>query len=182
MTTTAEGMAYQEAANLGFADSLDHVEDLLPLYLLNEQTLPFPYDENVFGFALATGTSIVSPYPWNEIHLRVMGRVGDNCPPNRRLSEIVEAWNERWEYPKLEMTRTQDFFEQVEAAHADEIETFTGDWNDWWADGIGSAARHLQMNRGAQAALSQARLGRRDAGLDVVGGFADRARRRVGER
>ena len=102
-----------------------------------------------------------------------MGRVGDNCPPNRRLSEIVEAWNERWEYPKLEITRTQDFFEQVEAAHADEIETFTGDWNDWWADGIGSAARHLQMNRGAQAALSQASS---VAAMldDVVGGFAER--------
>lgn len=174
MTTTAEGMAYQEAANLGFADSVDHVEDLLPLYLLNEETLPFPYDENVFGFALADQAAERDPYPWNEIHLRVMGRVGDNCPPNRRLSEIVEAWNERWVYPKLEVTRTQDFFEQVEAAHADEIKTFTGDWNDWWADGIGSAARHLQMNRGAQAALSQA--GSVDAmlGDDAVAGFAER--------
>ncbi|WP_345762500.1 hypothetical protein [Diaminobutyricibacter sp. McL0608] len=174
MTTTAEGMAYQEAANLGFADSVDHVEDLLPLYLLNEETLPFPYDENVFGFALGDRDFDRDPYPWNELHLRVMGRVGDNCPPNRRLSEIVEAWNQRWEYPQLEITRTQDFFEQVEVAHADEIQTFTGDWNDWWADGIGSAARHLQMNRGAQAALSQA--GSVDAmlGGDGVPGFAGR--------
>ncbi len=174
MTTTAEGMAYQEAANLGFADSVDHVEDLLPLYLLNEETLPFPYDENVFGFALGDQDFDRDPYPWNEIHLRVMGRVGDNCPPNRRLSEIVEAWNERWEYPKLEVTRTQDFFEQVEAAHADEIETFTGDWNDWWADGIGSAARHLQMNRGAQAALSQAGSVNAMLGDDSVSGFTER--------
>ena len=42
MTTTAEGMAYQEAANLGFADSIDHVDDLLPLYLLNEQIAAVP--------------------------------------------------------------------------------------------------------------------------------------------
>ncbi|NEN05095.1 alpha-mannosidase [Diaminobutyricibacter tongyongensis] len=174
MTTTAEGMAYQEAANLGFADSVDHVDDLLPLYLLNEETLPFPYDENVFGFALGNRDFDRDPYPWNELHLRVMGRVGDNCPPNRRLSEIVAAWNERWEYPKLEITRTQDFFEQVEAAHADEIETFTGDWNDWWADGIGSAARHLQMNRGAQAALSQAASVDAMLGDDGVPGFTER--------
>lgn len=174
MTTTAEGMAYQEGANLGFADSLEHVESLLPLFLANEEVLPFPYDENVFGFAVANQALDREPYPWNEIHVRVMGRVGDNCPPNRRLSEIVEAWNQRWEYPKLRVTRTQDFFEQVEEAHRDEIPTFTGDWNDWWADGIGSAARHLQMNRGAQAALSQA--GSVDAmlGSDSVPGFADR--------
>ncbi|WP_308466092.1 glycoside hydrolase family 38 N-terminal domain-containing protein [Rathayibacter soli] len=157
MTTTAQGMAYQEAANLGFHDSVDHVDDLLPLYLLREETASFPYDENVFGFACADREFNRAPYPWDEIHLRVMGRVGDNCPPNRRLSEVVEAWNERWEYPKLEITRTQDFFEQIEAAHTDEIETYTGDWNDWWADGIGSGARQLQMNRGAQSALAQAR-------------------------
>jgi hypothetical protein len=155
MTTTAQGMAYQEAANLGFCDSIDRVEDLLPLFLHNEQTLPFPYDDNCFGFALGDREFDRAPYPWNEIHLRVMGRVGDNCPPNRRLNEIVAAWNARWEYPKLKVTRTQDFFEQVEAAHADEIETYIGDWNDWWADGVGSSARHMQMNRGSQARLAQ---------------------------
>ena len=155
MTTTAQGMAYQEAANLGFSDTVDHVEDLLPLFLQCEQTRPFPYDDNCFGFALGDREFDRAPYPWSEIHLRVMGRVGDNCPPNRRLNEIVAAWNDRWEYPKLRVTRTQDFFEQVEAAHADEIETYLGDWNDWWADGVGSAARHLQMNRGSQARLAQ---------------------------
>lgn len=155
MTTTAQGMAYQEAANLGFCDTVEHVEDLLPLYLTNEETLPFPYDENCFGFALGDGEFDRAPFPFNEIHLRVMGRVGDNCPPNRRLNEIVAAWHERWEYPRLTVTRSQDFFEAVEAAHADEIPTYVGDWNDWWADGVGSAARHLQMNRGSQARLAQ---------------------------
>ena len=174
MTTTAEGMAYQEAANLGFADSVDHVDDLLPLYLLNEETLPFAYDENIFGFAFGDRDFDRAPYPWNELNLRVMGRMGDNSPPNRRLSEIVAAWNERWEYPKLEITRMQDFIEQVEVAHTDEIETFTGDWNNWWADGIGSSARHLQMNRGAQAALSQAASVDAMLGDDGVPGFAKR--------
>jgi hypothetical protein len=31
------------------------------------------------------------------------------------------------------------------------METYSGDWTDWWVDGIGSAARHLGFNRRAQA-------------------------------
>lgn len=155
-TTTAEGMAYQEGANLGFYDSIEHVEDLLPLYLLSEETHAYAFDDGVFGFPGGDQDFDREPYPWNELHLRVMGRIGDNSPPNRRLNEIVRAWNERWEYPKLTVTRSQDFFEVMESRHAEEIQTYVGDWNDWWADGLGSAARHIQLNREAQNELPQA--------------------------
>jgi hypothetical protein len=177
VTTTAQGIAYQEGANLGFHDTVDHVDDLLPLFLLREETASYPYDGNSFGFAFGSNHFDRKPYPWDEIQIRVMGRVADNAPPNRRLSEIVAAWNERWEYPQLEITRTQDFFERVQEAHADEIETHTGDWNDWWADGLGSAARHLQLNRGAQAALAQVSSVAAMLGSDGVAGFADRVDR-----
>jgi hypothetical protein len=173
-TTTAQGMAYQEGANLGFHDSIENVEDLLPLYLLAEASYGYPYDDNCFGFALGDRDYDRDPYPWNEIHLRVMGRVGDNCPPNRRLNEIVDEWNERWEYPKLAVSTSREFFEVVEERHAGAIETFVGDWNDWWADGIGSAARHLQMNREAQAGLSQASSVDALLGDHAVPGFDDR--------
>ncbi|GAA4343409.1 hypothetical protein [Microbacterium rhizosphaerae] len=173
-TTTAQGMAYQEGANLGFHDSIEDVEDRLPLYLLAEASYGYPYDDNCFGFAMGDRDFDRDPYGWNELHLRVMGRVGDNCPPNRRLNEIVRDWNERWEYPRLAVSTSQEFFELMDARHGDEIETFVGDWNDWWADGIGSAARHLQMNREAQAALSQATTINALLGTDAVPGFDDR--------
>ncbi|MFE6736544.1 hypothetical protein [Microbacterium sp. NPDC057650] len=171
LTTTAEGMAYQEAANLGFHNRIDEVEDLLPLYLHAEATTGFPYDENVFGFALGDRAGDRQPYPWDEIHLRVMGRVADNAPPARRLNEIVEAWNERWESPRLRVTRTQDFFETMEARFGDRVETVTGDWNNWWADGNGSAARQVQLNREAQSTIAQAESIAAFVTDDVAAGF-----------
>ena len=156
LTTTAQGMAYQEAANLGFHNHIDEVQDLLPLYLHAESVSGFPYDENCFGFALGNRAGNREPHPWDEVHLRVMGRVADNAPPARRLNEIVEQWNERWESPRLKVTRTQDFFETMQDRFGDEIQTHTGDWNNWWADGNGSASRHVQLNREAQSTISQA--------------------------
>ncbi|UNK70497.1 hypothetical protein [Microbacterium sp. H1-D42] len=156
ITTSAEGIAYQEAAVLGFNNHIDEVEDLLPLYLHAEATSGFPYDENVFGFALGDRAGERTPYPWDEIHLRVMGRVADNAPPARRLNEIVEAWNQRWESPRLKVTRTQDFFEIMEDRFGDQVETVSGDWNNWWADGNGSGSRHVQLTREAQSTISQA--------------------------
>ena len=156
LTTSAQGLAYQEGAMLGFHDSIDVVEDRLPVFLLGEETDGQPWDENCFGFALGDRDFDRAPYPWNEIHIRVMGRVADNSPPNRRLNEIVEQWNERWVSPKLEVATSQSFFEKVAAAHNKEVPTFTGDWNNWWADGLGSGARQMKMNREAQAAIPQA--------------------------
>ena len=171
LTTTAEGMAYQEAANLGFHNHIDEVEDLLPLYLHAEATTGFPYDENVFGFALGRLAGDRRPYPWDEIHLRVMGRVADNAPPARRLNEIVEQWNERWESPRLRVTRTQDFFETMQERFGDQVQTFTGDWNNWWADGNGSGSRQVQLNREAQSTISQATTIAALLGDDVSSSF-----------
>ena len=35
----------------------------------------------------------------------------------------------------------------------DDLQTFTGDWADWWVDGLGSSARTIGFNRRAQAAV-----------------------------
>lgn len=156
MTTTAQGIAYQEGAYLGLSDSLASTEDALGLFLHCEQTRGFPFGEDMFGFAIGDDGLNRDPYPWAEMHLRVMGRVGDNSPPNRRLAEVVAQWNEKWAYPKLEITLTEDYFKKMEQLHGNELEVVVGDWNDWWADGIGSAARHVQMNRNAQNRIAQA--------------------------
>lgn len=158
LTTSAQGMAYQEGAMLGFHESLAQVDDLLPLFLLSEQATGYPYDESVMGFVSASDEvlrGIESPYPWNEMMIRAMGRIGDNCPPNTRIYETVTQWNERWVYPQIRIRRAEDYMAEMESRHGHEVPTFTGDWNNWWTDGLGSSARYMQMNRATQAELPQ---------------------------
>ena len=50
----------------------------------------------------------------------------------------------------------REFFEELEERHGAGLETFRGDWADWWADGLGSAAREVGFNRRAQAAVRTA--------------------------
>lgn len=174
LTTSAQGMAYQEGAVLGMQDSIERVEDLLPLFLHSEATTGLPYDENIMGFALSAEAGERAALPWDEIHLRVMGRVADNAPPARRLNEIVAQWNERWESPRLRVTRTQDFFETMEDRYGEHVQTFSGDWNNWWADGNGSSAPHVQAVREAQASIAQATSIAALLGDDVSSGFGAR--------
>jgi hypothetical protein len=39
------------------------------------------------------------------------------------------------------MATNADFCRAAEERLAGRLDTFTGDWTDWWADGLGSAAR-----------------------------------------
>ena len=168
-TTSTEGVAYQEGAILGLADSIESVDDNLPLYLKSLQTHGYAYDDFVDVFANQE-PSIRHPYEWNELHLRVMGRIADNCPPNRRVSEIASEWNQRWVYPQLKVSTSQEFFDLVEERHGHELETFVGDWNNWWADGGGAGARYQKRNREAQVVLPQV------ATIDALSGNDQRAK------
>lgn len=154
MTDTPHGMAYMEGPLLGFHDSYDQVDDLLPAYLRSLSMNPYPFDGKPFG--LTTSDLHRKPYPWDVLHLRVQGKFGDNAPPRKVIAETVRRWNETWAYPKLRLSRNEDFFTDAADRYGDEIQTFTGDWNDWWADGIGSGARPLQLVRRAQGTLADA--------------------------
>jgi hypothetical protein len=54
------------------------------------------------------------------------------------------------------MSIGRDFFADVETRLDNKIPTYQGDWTDWWADGIGSAAIALGVNRQAQSDLRTA--------------------------
>ena len=64
--------------------------------------------------------------------------------------------NERWAAPELRLATNREFFELAEARLGDELDEWEGDWTDWWADGIGSAARAVGANRRAQGAVRTA--------------------------
>src|SRR5262249_27258306 len=97
-----------------------------------------------------------------------------NAPPSLVPAEIVRAWNERFASPHLRLACNAEFFAEAEARLGGRIETFTGDWTNWWADGLGSGARAIGFNRRAQAEL---RAGQTlNVVADVLDGRVDWAR------
>jgi Glycosyl hydrolases family 38 N-terminal domain/Glycosyl hydrolases family 38 C-terminal domain len=163
VTDTPHGLAYMEGPLLGFDTSFDLVDDLLPAYLISLANNPYPFDGTLFGFPVANVTLHRKPYAGDVLHLRVQGKFGDNAPPRRVMSEIVRRWNETWAYPRLRLSRNEDFFVEAERRIHD-IPTFQGDWNDWWADGVGSGARPVQLVRRAQGVVADAQT------LSTIGG------------
>lgn len=177
VTDTPHGLAYMEGPMLGFDASYDAVEDLLPAYLNSLATHPYPFDGAMFGFPAADVPLHRKPYEWDLLHLRVQGRFGDNAPPRRIMSDTVRRWNERWAYPQLRLSTNADFFTAAEERLGDRVPTFSGDWNNWWADGVGSGARPVQLVRRAQGAVADAQtistmagvFGADDAAQDTAG-------------
>ncbi|MET9563871.1 glycoside hydrolase family 38 C-terminal domain-containing protein [Streptomyces tauricus] len=160
-TDTPHGLAYMEGSILGFDESYDSVDDLLPAYLAALARFPHPHEgRGIPGFPILDGTAAattgVDPYPWDVLHLRVLGKFADNGPPRRIISDTVRRWNEQWAYPQLRASRNEDFFADAEQRVGDRLETYRGDWSDWWVDGVGAGAVPLAATRRGQAALAEA--------------------------
>lgn len=151
-TDSPHGIAYLEGNLLGLAESPDLAARLLPEYLAALATRAYPYGQECAALGLPPELDLTRrPYPHDVLHLRVQGLLADNAPPSLVPAEVVRAWNERWTFPQLRLACNADFFAEAEARLGDGLETFTGDWTDWWADGMGSGARANGFNRRAQA-------------------------------
>lgn len=156
MTDSPHGLAYMEGPMVGFSEGIEQVENFFPAYLTALATQGYPFPPGVFG---AHGESFAGrdPYPWDVLHLRVQGLMGDNAPARLALPSIVRKWNETWEWPKLRVSRNEDFFADAEARLGDGLVTVEGDWGDWWVEGVGSAAAPIAFMRKAQAEVIDGR-------------------------
>ncbi|QGN33199.1 alpha-mannosidase [Microlunatus sp. Gsoil 973] len=153
MTDSPHGLAYMEGPVLGFDTSYAMVDDLLPAYLTAMATNPYPFPPGMFGWH-GPAVEDREPYPFDLLHLRVQGHFGDNAPPRLILAETVRQWNQTWEYPRLRLSTNTDFFTDAEQRLGDRLQTFEGDWGDWWVEGVGSGARPQAMIRQAQASVT----------------------------
>ncbi|WP_308466094.1 glycoside hydrolase family 38 N-terminal domain-containing protein [Rathayibacter soli] len=156
MTDSPHGLAYMEGPMVGFTEGIEQVENYFPAYLTAMATKGYPFPPGVFG---AHGESLDGrdPYPWDILHLRVQGFMGDNAPARLALPSIVRQWNDTWDSPRLRVSRNEDFFEDAEARLGDELITVEGDWGDWWVEGVGSAAVPMAFMRKAQAEVVEGR-------------------------
>jgi hypothetical protein len=165
-TDTLHGNAYMEGNILGLAESCQVAEAHLPNYLVALAERPYPFDS---GTWLPEADQVKrDPYPHDLLHLRVQGRYGDNAPPSLAVAEVARDWNSRWAYPHLRVDLNEGFMRRAEERLGESLPSWQGDWADWWADGLGSAARTVSWARQAQ---SKARLGTTLHALaDVLGG------------
>ncbi len=155
-TDSMQGSAYMEGNMVGLATSYDEVLTTLPRYLGALQATAHPY-QGAAGHWLglpADVPNVAAPYPFDILYLRVQGEFADNAPPSLVPAEIARRWNDEWVYPQLRMATNHEFFDALREEAGDRLQVFEGDWTDWWADGIGSAAREVAMGREGQRSVA----------------------------
>lgn len=89
-------------------------------------------------------------YEYNFLPLGISGVFTDNGPPNDKITNLVELWNQKHgDEIHIRMASLEEF-----SAKLKEIEytlpIYRGDWTDWWADGIASTPASLKLFREAQ--------------------------------
>ncbi|MFL6073995.1 MAG: hypothetical protein ACJ73S_11430 [Mycobacteriales bacterium] len=172
-TDTPHGMAYMEGNVVGLADDWATTLAHLPGYLDALAHEPFPYGKEAFGWSGLDADQVSKPpYPHDLLHLRVQGGHADNACPSIVPASVARRWNDTYAWPRIRMATNTDFFTAAEERLGDRLPEHTGDWTDWWADGLGSGARPLGYARRAQHALRHAEtlhsLAGADADVDAV--------------
>ena len=89
-------------------------------------------------------------YPFNFVPVLVSGTYTDNAPPNVHIAERVNEMNKIFAGRiVVEMATLDDFFAEVKK-NTDKIPSYSGDFPDWWADGVGSTANAVKVFKDAQ--------------------------------
>ncbi len=87
-----------------------------------------------------------SNYPYEMVQLRYTVK-SDNGPPDSKLSEFVQEWNDTHVSPKLIINTSEAMFKKFEQRNRDKLPTFRGDFTPYWEDGAFSTAKMTQLNR-----------------------------------
>ncbi|HAB0010299.1 TPA_asm: glycosyl hydrolase [Listeria monocytogenes] len=89
-------------------------------------------------------------YEYDFVPVMISGMSTDNGAPNGRILERVKAWNAVYgEQIHIEMITLNHFFE-ILREQINELPVYRGDWNDWWADGVGSTPAVVKHYKDAQ--------------------------------
>ena len=73
----------------------------------------------------------------------------DNGPPDARMPDFVRKWNETRTNVQMRFITVTDFGHLLSQNWSHSIDTQRGDWTDHWADGVGSSAYEVAVNRAA---------------------------------
>ncbi|MCC7354397.1 MAG: hypothetical protein IT330_11640 [Anaerolineae bacterium] len=93
-------------------------------------------------------------YPYDFAYLQNTSTfLVDNGGPHEELVRFVREWNGRGWEPRLWIATPHELFERLRRQPPETLATHAGEWNDWWAQGVGSAAYETAVARRSQARL-----------------------------
>lgn len=127
------GLTCRDNKEAALAEEMEHLRLRLKRYLDNLEEEGYPYD--------------VVPF-------MVSGAITDNAPPSMEIARRVGELNREYEGSIIfEMTTLDRFFDEI-IKQGVEIPTYKGDWNDWWADGVGSTPAPVKVYKEAERKLN----------------------------
>lgn len=69
------------------------------------------------------------------------GTLWDNSPLDADVPFVVKAWNEKYAYPKVIISGGHEIMSMIEEKYGKQLPVVTGDYTEYWTDGIRTAAR-----------------------------------------
>ncbi len=88
-------------------------------------------------------------YAYDFAPVSVSGIMTDNAPPGPAIPAFIKRFNAlHGDAIRLQMVTLDDFYQVVRSQR--DLPVYTGDWTDWWADGVGSTPGDVAHFRAAQ--------------------------------
>jgi len=79
----------------------------------------------------------------------------DNGPPDLVIADFVREWNESGRSPRMQLVAHREFAAILRQSQA-QLPVMTGEWMDWWCDGVGSTAFETTVARQCHQVLGMA--------------------------
>lgn len=81
--------------------------------------------------------------------------MADNTPIDFDLPDAVKSWNEEFAYPHLKICTATEMMRAFDEKYGDKIPVRSGDFTEYWTDGLGSAAAYTGHHREVKEDLIQ---------------------------
>ena len=92
-------------------------------------------------------------YSYDRIAVQYSGYFTDNAPPSTAGCDMIEQWNDKYEWPKLRSALAREFPAFIKEKQGGNLPVHRVAWPDWWSDGFGSAAQETAAARKTQMQL-----------------------------
>lgn len=79
----------------------------------------------------------------------------DNNPIDADIPDAVKAWNEKYAYPRIKICNGHEVMSMIEERYGDTLPVVTGDYTEYWTDGLGTAAALTAANRRSKERMIQ---------------------------
>lgn len=93
-------------------------------------------------------------YPYDFIVLS--WTLWDNCPLDADVPYAVDEWNRKYAYPKVVISGGHRIMSELERKYGDKLPVVSGDYTEYWTDGLGTAAEFTAVNRRNKERIAQA--------------------------